>query len=337
MEVHIIHSTNIFLNLALEEELFATLPANGRRLLIWKNDPAVVMGRFQNPWVECNLAKMAADGVALARRQSGGGTVYHDLGNMNISFMDWNESYSKERNNECLVKTLNDFGHDALASGRSDIQIRKAGGNRKVSGAAFKKKKDRSFHHCTMLLSADLDLLDQYLMPKFNQEQMRTKAIASVRSKVANTNIPEQDFIASVIANFERGHGQKAKLIEWKENDVAKRLASAPKFLEHLRSWEWVFGETPLFQTSAAKGSWSMEVAAKKGKLRELELFHESLHPSFLEAAGQALKDCPLKLSDVALRLEGLPGAQLYRAELALLQELFREFFAVDFKEFKGF
>ena len=97
MEVHIIESTDIYLNLALEQKLFLSMNPGEPRLLMWKNQPAIVMGRFQNPWLECDLAKMRRQGVSLARRQSGGGTVYHDLGNMNICFMDWNEEYSKER------------------------------------------------------------------------------------------------------------------------------------------------------------------------------------------------------------------------------------------------
>ena len=328
MEVHLIHAKDIYVNLALEQELFASLPQGAGRLLIWKNNPAVVMGRFQNPWLECNLTKMIDSNISLARRQSGGGTVYHDLGNMNISFLDWNEDYDKNRNNLVLIETLKRHGHDPVASGRSDIQIRTRVGNRKVSGAAFKQKKDRSFHHCTMLLRANLDLLNAYLLPKFKHDEAKTKAISSVRSIVANTLIEEEIFISDLIKEYERERKCKVRIIHWSEEEALEKVKGSA-YLEKLRSWEWVFGETPLFELELEKNGWNVKIAVKKGIVRELELAHESLHPSFLEELEKKLSALTIRpgcLEDIFL---GLDGVNLYKHELEVLRSLLKESFSI--------
>ncbi|MEX1098992.1 MAG: lipoate--protein ligase [Bacteriovoracaceae bacterium] len=332
MEVHLLHSTNIFINLAMEQSLFLSMrrrPAQ-RLLLIWKNDPCVVMGRFQNPWLECDLEKMRSHNVGLARRQSGGGTVYHDRGNLNASFLDWNENYSKESNNHILIQTLNqtlkERGLTAFASGRSDIQIETAQGNRKVSGAAFKKKKDRSFHHATMLLNSQLDLLNQYLTPKYDQEQMSTKAIASVRANVANIQVCENDFKSSLIKNFENFHKQKAQIFEWDEARILKRLEGRRDYYHHLISWEWIYGETPLFETCLQEADWSARLKVKKGVIKEALLEHEGLHPSFLQEMSVLLEKT--KLTKASLK-ECFKNslAKSYEKEAGLLEKMLTQAF----------
>ncbi|MCO4755180.1 MAG: lipoate--protein ligase [Bacteriovoracaceae bacterium] len=334
MEVHIIESTNIYLNLALEQALFLDLPEGTRRLLVWKNSPCVVMGRFQNPWVECDLESMVNSGVLLARRQSGGGTVYHDLGNLNISFMDWNDSYDKDNNNQIMINTLQAHNLNAFASGRSDLQLETPEGNKKISGAAFKKKKDRSLHHATMLLNANLDNLNAYLRPKFAQDQVQTKAIASVRSKVANTEIDEEVFKQDLVKSFESFYGSKATIKYWSESEVLDLVEKDTTYLEHLKSWKWICGETPLFKTKLTIKDWDIDIAVKKGIIHEIDLSHPSLHPSYLDELKEGLTGLLLRskeLNDVFVQ-ENVPESYLEAA--SELKELLASSFVDDFSRF---
>ena len=333
MEVHIIHSTDIYLNLALEQALFLNLPEGKRRLLIWKNGPCVVMGRFQNPWVECDLEGMKINGVQLARRQSGGGTVYHDFGNLNISFMDWNESYDKDNNNEIMIWTLQAHNLKAFASGRSDLQLETNEGNKKISGAAFKKKKDRSLHHATMLLSANLDNLNKYLKPKFGQD-VQTKAIASVRSKVANTEINEDEFKQDLIKSFESFYGTKAQIKNWSAEEVKELVNTDTTYLEHLKSWKWICGETPLFKTKLNKNDWEIDIAVKKGVINEVELSHSALHPSYLNEISQQLAGLVLRPEELSKIFVSESVPEGYLSAVEELKELISSSIIDDFSRF---
>jgi lipoate-protein ligase A len=146
-------------NLALEEWLFESAGPEEMVFYLWRNGPTVVIGRHQNPWVECRLEDMDRDGVKLARRPTGGGAVYHDLGNTNFTFTCRRDVYDVERQIGVILDGLRRVGVEARFSGRNDIVV----GDRKVSGSAFRGRKDRWLHHGTLLLHADLGRLGHYL------------------------------------------------------------------------------------------------------------------------------------------------------------------------------
>ncbi|POD93108.1 hypothetical protein BV924_17800 [Pectobacterium odoriferum] len=116
----------------------------------------VVIGRAQNPWKECNTRRMEEDGIKLARRSSGGGAVFHDLGNTCFTFMAGKPEYDKSVSTQIVLDALSSLGLKASASGRNDLVVETADGVRKVSGSAYRETKDRGFHHGTLLLNADL-------------------------------------------------------------------------------------------------------------------------------------------------------------------------------------
>ena len=134
-------------------------------LFLWQNQETVVIGRNQNPWGECNLAKMEEDGVTLARRTTGGGAVFHDLGNTCFTFLSPKEGYDRAVNIGILLDALRALGIEAEASGRNDLIIQMEDGPRKVSGSAYRETRERSFHHGTLLMHADLLRLANYLTP----------------------------------------------------------------------------------------------------------------------------------------------------------------------------
>lgn len=127
-------STDVYQNLALEDWIDAHVDLQQRSvLLLWRNRPAVVIGRHQNPWTECNLPAMRRAGIPLARRRSGGGTVFHDLGNLNLTFFTSKKAYDRQRNLKVITEALRRLRPelDVRATDRFDILLN---GHFKISG-----------------------------------------------------------------------------------------------------------------------------------------------------------------------------------------------------------
>lgn len=170
-------------NLAVEECIFREMTTQ-KILFLWRNAETVVIGQSQNPWKECNTRRMEQDGIRLARRSSGGGAVFHDLGNTCFTFMAGKPGYDKSVSTDIILQALRQLGVTAGASGRNDLVMETADGPRKISGSAYRETQDRGFHHGTLLLNADLERLADYLNP--DPKKLQAKGITSVRSRVAN-------------------------------------------------------------------------------------------------------------------------------------------------------
>lgn len=301
-----------------------------KHLILWKNQACIVMGRFQNPWLECHYPSMVKDGVKLARRHSGGGTVYHDLGNVCISFIDWNEAFDKRLNCELLTDTLASFDIKAHISARHDLYLERGAHRHKISGAAFKQKKDRSLHHMTLLLSTDLDKLNHYLWPKLEREASQSKAIDSVRSVVANTGVDEREFLKGLRHTLSNRFVQKVEFVDWQVDQVRSYCQQSEKIYQQLLSWEWIFGETPHFDSSFEYDGFKVDLAAKKGIISEFGLESDAIHPSALQQFSLALKGRPLKREslDDALKTLAIEELPFYERHLGKLTErLARDFF----------
>lgn len=160
---------------AVEECIFRQMPATQRVLFLWRNADTVVIGRAQNPWKECNTRRMEEDNVRTARRSSGGGAVFHDLGNTCFTFMAGKPEYDKTISTSIVLNALNSLGVTAEASGRNDLVVKTPEGDRKVSGSAYRETMDRGFHHGTLLLNADLSRLANYLNP--DKKKLGPKAL----------------------------------------------------------------------------------------------------------------------------------------------------------------
>ncbi|HOV70336.1 MAG TPA: lipoate--protein ligase family protein, partial [Clostridia bacterium] len=146
-------------NLAFEEYLFETADEDTATMYLWTNASTVVIGRNQNPWRECKVELLEKDGGKLSRRTTGGGAVYHDLGNLNFSFIMSKEAYSVQRQLGVIIEAVRSLGIDAEFSGRNDILAC----GRKFSGNAFAVRKNGALHHGTLLINADMDMLTHYL------------------------------------------------------------------------------------------------------------------------------------------------------------------------------
>lgn len=166
--VYVSLSTCIFKNLAFEEYLLRNhkWEDGSEVMLLWSNSPAVVIGRHQNPWMEANTPYLRERGIVLARRHSGGGAVYHDEGNLNISLLTTSDSHCRPKNLNFLSKALNSrFSVNVVPTKRGDMEMQP--GCRKCSGTAARIIKERAYHHLTLLVTVDLTVLSTSLRSPF--------------------------------------------------------------------------------------------------------------------------------------------------------------------------
>lgn len=283
-------------NLATEDWIFREMDPEQQVLFLWRNSETVVIGRFQNPWTECYTSLMEKDGVKLARRQSGGGAVFQDLGNTNFTFMSSKESYSKSRNYQIIINALKKFGINAYPSGRNDILVDDEQGAKKISGSAFKEAKDRSFHHGTLLIDADLGKLGNYLTP--HKKKLISKGIRSVRSRVANLveyapQLNHDLLCAEIVKEFNASYGQEAP-VEMLDYESLREIPALNSYYDKLKDWKWRFGETPKFNHQMDErfdwGSIEVHLDSHKGQIEGAKIFSDTLHPEMIEYLTHALK-----------------------------------------------
>ena len=178
--------TNPFLNLSLED-YFLRSEKNQTVLLFYVNRPCVVFGRFQNPWLETNLHYLSSQDIWPVRRQSGGGCVFHDEGNLNFSFITPEGTLERKKYADCLREAFLLAGIELTVSPRNDLWLTdKKGVSKKISGSAYKQTKTGSFHHGTFLVSSNLSKLQESL--KHTLIPRSSKSIPSVRSEVTTLN-----------------------------------------------------------------------------------------------------------------------------------------------------
>ncbi|XP_073318482.1 lipoyl amidotransferase LIPT1, mitochondrial isoform X2 [Pagrus major] len=247
-------STDVYQNLALEDWIEANVDLQQRSiLLLWRNRPCVVIGRHQNPWSECNLPAMRRAGIPLARRRSGGGTVFHDLGNLNLTFFTSKKAYDRQRNLKVVTDALRRIRPelDVHATDRLDIVLN---GRFKISGSASRLSRKSSYHHCTLLHSADRSALAAVLRPSC--PGIHSNATPSVPSPVANLldhapTLQWEELLDAVVHqyNAEFSFSAASALVDPADESAFPGLSSAAA---ELRGWDWTFGKTPKFSVQTA-------------------------------------------------------------------------------------
>jgi len=266
--IYVSNSTNPYFNLTFEDWLFKYKAHHNPLLLIYRDDPCVVIGRNQNPWKEVNLAAVRRTGIPLIRRRSGGGTVYHDLGNTNFSIHLPRSSFDRHATARVILRAVRSLGIDAHVNDRNDIYV----GKDKVSGSAYKIVNQRAYHHGTMLISTRLDTLGDLLHT--NKDAMITKGVASVRSPVCNLQqymptISHNVFANTVIKEFRKEYdiNETAHAIE--ENKDTTNIEYIRNGMDELPSWQWAYGQTPEFTYTIGNsfpwGHVTAEIRAKHG------------------------------------------------------------------------
>jgi len=220
-------------NLAMEEFLLASRKESV--LFFYRNDPCVVVGKNQNPWRECHPSKLLEQGIQVYRRVSGGGAVYHDPGNLNISISMSRHLYCEPDVFGWWLSALADLGLRASRRGRNAIEV----SEKKVSGQAFCYKGSRVLHHGTLLLDANLERLQTVLTEPAIEGELDTHAIESEPAVVMNLGLD----LETVCLAFRKN---AAAIFESAEEEFTLPELPAAE-LNRLNSVEWNFGRTPKF------------------------------------------------------------------------------------------
>lgn len=276
-------------NLALEEYLLDTVRPGECILYLWQNRRTVVIGRNQNAWKECRTGQLEADGGFLARRLSGGGAVFHDLGNLNFTFLIHEGDYDVDRQLDVIVGALKKLGVGAGKNGRNDITAE----GRKISGNAFYRAGGRCYHHGTVMVGVDTENLSKYL--NVSAEKLKSKGVASVRSRVGNLT----DFQPGITVELVRG-----KLIETFGEVYGLTPAEIPagelesrrleKLAKRYASWEWNFGKKLAFETELSHrfdwGDIQIQLKLENGKVREALVYSDAMDFDFATRVPRVLE-----------------------------------------------
>ncbi|MCK5884388.1 MAG: lipoate--protein ligase [Bacteriovoracaceae bacterium] len=295
IRVLVSNTHNPWFNLATENYIFKDMAPDTAVLFLWRNSETVVIGRYQNPWIECNTEKMEQAKVKLARRQSGGGAVYHDLGNTNFTFLNGKKDFSKERNNQIICGALKKFGIESYASGRNDLVVDTEGSSRKISGSAYRENSDRSFHHGTMLIDVDMSKLANYLSP--SKKKLESKGVSSVRSRVLNiselnSTVDHKGFSEAIIQSFFDAYENEVE-VEVLDEATLEKIPELKTYYNQLSSWDWCFGKAPKFDHSICErlsfGTVELMFTTEKGRVIKVDVNSDCLAPQLIEAWVSAL------------------------------------------------
>lgn len=310
----IIHShTDPYFNMAAEEYL---LENESRDVfMLWRNDNAVVIGKNQNTWAEVNVPFTEENGITVVRRLSGGGAVFHDLGNVNFTYItahDPARGIDFDPFVRPILQALASLGVEAEADGRNDIVVSGA----KISGNAqcvhrLPSGGERLLHHGTMLFSADLSRLTSAL--QVSPEKIRAKGVASVRERVTNLKdvpgFPETMTVQEFMDHLARtAVSADAELIPLTEEEAEGILALRDK---KYATWEWNFGASLRHETEKSFrfpfGTLHVSYTAVGGTIRSLRLFGDYFGQRPVSELENALIGIPLRADALLSALDTHP------------------------------
>ena len=304
LQIYTSNSFDPWFNLALEEYLFNTIPDNTVILYLWQNKNTVVIGKSQNAWKECRVAALEADNGKLARRPSGGGAVYHDLGNMCYTFIASSGLYNLERQLKVILEAVKTHNIEAKFTGRNDIVTSEG---RKFSGNAFKFSGSKGLMHGTLLLDTDSEKMARYL--QVSPAKMKAKGVDSVRSRVINLielnkEITPDSVKAALKDAFRTEYGSLTIEIDYSEETAPYEVA---ELYEKYSSWQWRMGETPEFdisyETKFPWGCFELAFTAEKGFIQKTEIFTDSMDPDLADKVKNSLAGCRLSYDEICSKL----------------------------------
>ena len=293
-------------NLAFEEYVLKNIRQD-TVLILWQNDNSVIVGRNQNAEAEINRSFVEEKGIKVVRRNTGGGAVFHDLVNLNYSFITDADSLEKDtlrRFLDPVVEALRSMGLDAESSGRNDILV----SGKKVSGTAQQLHKGRILHHGTLLFDADTSLLAGALNP--DPTKYTSKGIGSVRSRVGNI----RDHLAGDVTIRQFWDRLKTVLTAdgFTDGFLSEQDLAATQLLkaEKYDTWEWNFGRSPKFQLQNRRrypgGLLEIHLSVDQGILSELRIFGDFLALLPVSELEECMEGCPYEEVALSNALSGV-------------------------------
>ncbi len=302
---YISHSHDGWQNLALDEWFLDHMQPDDMLLYFYINENAVIIGRNQNPWKECSLTAMDNDHVQLVRRITGGGAVYHDLGNLNFSFIAGDSRYDLDKQLRLILDAVSSFGIPCAFSGRNDLLA----DGKKFSGNAFCARNHIRQHHGTLLLHADLGKLQNYL--QVDPMKIRSKGIESVRARVCNLSeftpaVTTDAMLTAIREAYTNLYGPVENYILTDED-----LVGVQTYVEKQTSWEWKMGNTMPFDVELNhRFSWGgvqLLLSLQKSVVDRVQVYTDAIDTSLSEEITTRLLGC--RLDSMALH-DALIGSE---------------------------
>jgi len=287
-------STDPFFNLAAEEHLFQALPRGQSLFMLWQNDRAVVVGRYQDTIQEIDLQFVRQHGIRVVRRLSGGGAVYHDLGNLNFTFITdtpCQESISFQPFCQPIIDALAGLGISASLSGRNDILIQ----GKKCSGNSQYVRGSRVLHHGTLLFRSDLKTVAQAL--HVDREKIHSKGIPSVSSRVTNicNYLPQpislDEFKQSLVKSISAKYPVTPYAIQEEDLSAIQALQK-----EKYGTWDWNYGHSPQHQITRKariEGCGTIEVSislTQGSSIEDIQFFGDFFSPIGIDTLSNCLR-----------------------------------------------
>lgn len=304
-----------YINLALEEYLLRNFPGEEDILLFYINEHAIIIGKHQNTLEEINQEYVRQHGIHITRRLSGGGAVYHDLGNLNFSFITQNRPENVQnfaKFTQPVVEALKAMGVPAESGGRNDILV----DGRKVSGNSQYIARTRMVSHGTLLLNADLSVLSQALNPK--PAKFESKGIKSVRSRVANireflsADLDILDFRQRILQHI--FHAEQSipqyhlTAADW---EAVNKLSA-----ERYQTWEWNYGQSPKFNVQRVQrfsgGEIDARIEVDKGVIRAIRFYGDFFSGRELSELEAALTGLRYDEAEVGAKVAALPIGEFF-------------------------
>ena len=292
-------------NIALEEYLLWNVEKDECIFYLWQNRRTVVIGVNQNPWKECHVKELEQDNGFLARRLSGGGAVFHDLGNLNFTFLVHEEDYNLERQLDVIVHAMSKFGIHAERSGRNDILA----DGKKFSGNAFLNTRGHCYHHGTLLMDVDMANLSRYL--NVSHAKLQSKGVDSVRSRVINLKelAPEMTIATLKNALIEAfGEVYRGAPVQFPNDRVDQ--AQVELAVEKFASWEWRLGRklpfTAEYNNRFDWGDLTLQFCVEGGIIKDAIAYSDGMETDFIKAIGTALKDVVFSSIEINKKIKQL-------------------------------
>lgn len=277
-------SNDPYFNLAAEEYYFGT---DEDVFMLWVNAPSVIVGCNQNARAEINYKFIKENSIAVARRISGGGAVFHDYGNINFTFLTKDKNFGDyDKYSKCLVEFLNSIGCPAELKGRNDLSADEM----KISGMAQKISKNRIMHHGCILFDTDLSALSGALMP--DMEKIKSKGIASVRKRVCNikdfVDMDREEFFQAL----EKWMTEKLSLTVRPMTDEEKEKIDVLR--KKIAANEYIYGAAPKYSFHNKKrfegGTVEVYLLTHHGKIEEIKFYGDFFMKGDMGKVEESLK-----------------------------------------------
>lgn len=310
-----------YLNLAIEQYLMETVEEDACILFLWQNENTVVIGKNQNAWKECRTSLLEQEGGVLARRLSGGGAVFHDIGNLNFTFLLPQAEYDLDRQFSVIIEAVGLLGIHAQRTGRNDVLA----DGRKFSGNAFYKNGKQAYHHGTLLVDVNMDKLGRYLNP--SKAKLQTKGVESVRSRVMNLkdmnpSVTISNTKQAMAAAFEKVYALPYCILDDSHFDwhVIEKLR------QRNASWEWNFGQKLTFAVEMEErfpwGGLQIGLQIENGIIQNCKVYSDAMEWSIAPELERALTYCRFAKESLTERISTAQCAYKEDILSVILQQL---------------